>query len=412
MALPQGAHSAGADPDPERLADARLRPLPGQADARRRRSRSGRTSSATATRSSRAAVRYRRGRDDARGCEAPLEHDEPDRWRGVFAPTALGRWQFAIEAWVDRVASWRHELERKVEAGQEDLAERARRGRGAARRRRRSPSSEALADTTRGPVREVDARRAARGRRRPRARPLRRLVRALPALVGRVRGRGARRCRSSPSSASTSSTCRRSTRSGTPTARARTTRSSPRPAIPGSPWAIGSRGGRPHRRRTPSSARSPTSSASSHARAELGVEIALDFAIQCSPDHPWLSEHPEWFHRRPDGTLKYAENPPKRYQDIYNVNFDVRGLARALEGAPRRRPLLGRARRPRLPRRQPAHEAARVLGVADPRGARACTPRSSSSPRPSRARRGWRRSRRPASPSRTRTSRGRTRSGS
>jgi starch synthase (maltosyl-transferring) len=53
-----------------------------------------------------------------------------------------------------------------------------------------------------------------------------------------------------------------------------------------------------------------------------GVEIALDFAIQCSPDHPWLTEHPEWFHRRPDGTLKYAENPPKRYQDIYNVNFD------------------------------------------------------------------------------------------
>jgi starch synthase (maltosyl-transferring) len=55
---------------------------------------------------------------------------------------------------------------------------------------------------------------------------------------------------------------------------------------------------------------------------KLGIEIALDFAIQCSPDHPWLKEHPDWFHRRPDGTLKYAENPPKRYQDIYNVNFD------------------------------------------------------------------------------------------
>jgi starch synthase (maltosyl-transferring) len=66
---------------------------------------------------------------------------------------------------------------------------------------------------------------------------------------------------------------------------------------------------------------------------ELGVEIALDFAIQCSPDHPWLKEHPEWFHRRPDGTLKYAENPPKRYQDIYNVDFgseDWRGLWQAL----------------------------------------------------------------------------------
>jgi starch synthase (maltosyl-transferring) len=58
------------------------------------------------------------------------------------------------------------------------------------------------------------------------------------------------------------------------------------------------------------------------AAKRAGVEIALDFAVQCSPDHPWLKEHPEWFYRRPDGTLKYAENPPKKYQDIYNVNFD------------------------------------------------------------------------------------------
>ncbi|HEV8249953.1 MAG TPA: alpha-1,4-glucan--maltose-1-phosphate maltosyltransferase, partial [Gaiellaceae bacterium] len=63
------------------------------------------------------------------------------------------------------------------------------------------------------------------------------------------------------------------------------------------------------------------------------MDVCLDFAIQCSPDHPWLKEHPEWFHRRPDGTLKFAENPPKRYQDIYNVNFDSedwRGLWQAL----------------------------------------------------------------------------------
>src|SRR5207248_5112820 len=65
----------------------------------------------------------------------------------------------------------------------------------------------------------------------------------------------------------------------------------------------------------------------------VGVEIALDLAINCSPDHPWLKSHPEWFNRRPDGTLKYAENPPKRYQDIYNLNFeceDWRALWQAL----------------------------------------------------------------------------------
>ncbi|MEZ5434104.1 MAG: alpha-amylase family glycosyl hydrolase [Verrucomicrobiales bacterium] len=52
-----------------------------------------------------------------------------------------------------------------------------------------------------------------------------------------------------------------------------------------------------------------------------GVEIALDFAINCSPDHPYVKEHPDWFHQRPDGTIKYAENPPKKYQDIYPLNF-------------------------------------------------------------------------------------------
>ena len=51
------------------------------------------------------------------------------------------------------------------------------------------------------------------------------------------------------------------------------------------------------------------------------MEVALDYALQCSPDHPWVQEHPEWFHRRPDGTIKYAENPPKKYQDIYPLNF-------------------------------------------------------------------------------------------
>jgi starch synthase (maltosyl-transferring) len=64
-----------------------------------------------------------------------------------------------------------------------------------------------------------------------------------------------------------------------------------------------------------------------------GMEVALDFAIQCSPDHPWLKQHPEWFQRRPDGSIKYAENPPKKYEDIVNVDFeskDAEGLYRAL----------------------------------------------------------------------------------
>ncbi|HTX09562.1 MAG TPA: alpha-1,4-glucan--maltose-1-phosphate maltosyltransferase [Solirubrobacteraceae bacterium] len=93
------------------------------------------------------------------------------------------------------------------------------------------------------------------------------------------------------------------------------------PQDPGSPWAIGDEtGGHDAVHKdlgTIEDVKRLTKAAKQH-----GIDIALDFAIQCSADHPWLHEHPEWFHRRPDGTLKYAENPPKRYQDIYNVNWD------------------------------------------------------------------------------------------
>jgi len=90
---------------------------------------------------------------------------------------------------------------------------------------------------------------------------------------------------------------------------------------PGSPWAIGSELGG-HDAINPELGTLEDFERMIATAKELDVEVALDFAIQCSPDHPWLKQHPEWFNRRPDGTLKYAENPPKKYQDIYNVNFD------------------------------------------------------------------------------------------
>ena len=105
-----------------------------------------------------------------------------------------------------------------------------------------------------------------------------------------------------------------------------------KPGDPGSPWAIGGPEGG-HDAIHPDLGTDKDFDRLVAAGRKHGVEIALDFAIQCSPDHPWLQQHPEWFNRRPDGTLKYAENPPKRYQDIYNVNFDSedwRGLWDAL----------------------------------------------------------------------------------
>ena len=93
------------------------------------------------------------------------------------------------------------------------------------------------------------------------------------------------------------------------------------PDSPGSPWAVGSRAGG----HTAIEPRLGTIDDFDHfvtVAERLGLEIALDFAIQCSPDHPWVTEHPEWFRHRPDGTIKYAENPPKQYQDIYPIDFD------------------------------------------------------------------------------------------
>jgi starch synthase (maltosyl-transferring) len=89
---------------------------------------------------------------------------------------------------------------------------------------------------------------------------------------------------------------------------------------PGSPWAIGnSQGG--HTAIDPALGSFADFSALVDTLTSFGMELALDYALQCSPDHPWVHEHPEWFHHRPDGSIAYAENPPKKYQDIYPINF-------------------------------------------------------------------------------------------
>ncbi|MFI0241395.1 maltotransferase domain-containing protein [Streptomyces sp. NPDC016845] len=94
------------------------------------------------------------------------------------------------------------------------------------------------------------------------------------------------------------------------------------PHDPGSPWAIGSAEGG-HDAVHPELGTIEDFDHFVARAAELGLEVALDFALQCSPDHPWVTEHPEWFHHRPDGSVAYAENPPKKYQDIYPIDFDT-----------------------------------------------------------------------------------------
>jgi starch synthase (maltosyl-transferring) len=96
----------------------------------------------------------------------------------------------------------------------------------------------------------------------------------------------------------------------------------PGPDDPGSPWAIGGREGG-HTAIHPELGTLADFDGFVAAAAAVGLEVALDYALQCSPNHPWVTEHPQWFRHRPDGSIRYAENPPKRYQDIFPIDFET-----------------------------------------------------------------------------------------
>jgi starch synthase (maltosyl-transferring) len=275
-----------------------------------------------------AAIRQRSPRSSS-WTETPLEPLGNDVWGGSFEVDRPGLWCFRIEAWVDRVASFQEELRRKVAAGQTDLAGELSEGAvllgmkeltvdQALEARPGRRSEKAWSATYEVDVDRVLARFGSWYELFPRSwggfKGVRELLPRFAELgvdviyfppihpIGRTNRKG---------------------RNNSETAE---------PGDVGSPWAIGSaKGG--HDAIDPSLGTEKAFRALVAEAKGLGIEIALDFAIQCSPDHPWLKEHPEWFFRRPDGTLKYAENPPKRYQDIYNVDFgseDWRGLSQAL----------------------------------------------------------------------------------
>ncbi len=130
----------------------------------------------------------------------------------------------------------------------------------------------------------------------------------------------------------------------------------------GSPWAIGSAEGG-HKDILPALGTLEDFKALLQAARELGIEIALDIAFQCAPDHPYVKQHPDWFRHRPDGSVQFAENPPKKYQDIYPFDFestDWRGLWAELKSVMDYWVLQGRAD---LPHRQSAYQGVFILGM-------------------------------------------------
>jgi starch synthase (maltosyl-transferring) len=265
----------------------------------------------------------------SRWSEEPLEPLGNDEWRGVFAVDRPGIWQFRVEAWIDRVASYQDELRRKVAAGQADLAGELSEG-AVLLRKSAVTVDEALA----APAGDRSGRTSSATYGVNADRELARFgswYELFPRSWGGFDGVRALL----PQFAELGFDVLYLTPVhpiGHTSRKGRNNALKAGPNDPGSPWAIGSELGG-HDAVDPGLGTVKQFERLVKDARKHGIEIALDFAIQCSPDHPWLIEHPEWFHHRPDGTLKYAENPPKRYQDIVNVNFeseDWRGLWKAL----------------------------------------------------------------------------------
>jgi starch synthase (maltosyl-transferring) len=315
----------------------------------------------------RAVVRFR-GPGTSRWREAELTridaHLEGVRWATEFGLDRPGRWHYTIEAWTDVFATWRAELQRKVAAGQTELAGELSEGivllSGAAQRIR-TRGARALVEHALATLRDETVPEGAKydvalgselfaAMRREDERHGRvTLEEPLRIEVDRLRARFGAWYELFPRSWGGLSGAEAQLPGlaelgfdvlylppihpiGQTNRKGRDNALVAGPEDPGSPWAIGSAEGG-HEAVDPELGTIEDLLSLTSAAAKLGIDVALDFAIQCSADHPWLTEHPQWFHRRPDGTLKYAENPPKRYQDIYNVNWespDWRALWEAL----------------------------------------------------------------------------------
>ena len=289
---------------------------------------------------------------------------EPDVFDAAFTPTSEGLWQFRIEAWGDPITTWRHGLEAKLAVGQNaaDLAnelevgarlfdqvarkaprgERSRLAAVAQSLRSDAQLSARVAPAFAGeitelldvyPLRDLVTRSSVRtlhvDRRRalfgswyelfPRStggwddqgKPVHGTFATAAADLPRIAAMGfdvvylppihpiGRVNRKGPNNTLT-----------------------PGPEDVGSPWAIGSSDGG-HDAIHPELGTEADFTSFVAAAATLNMEVALDLALQCAPDHPWAQEHPDWFTVLPDGSIAYAENPPKKYQDIYPVNFDT-----------------------------------------------------------------------------------------
>jgi starch synthase (maltosyl-transferring) len=289
--------------------------------------------------------------------ETPMIFVDNDRWRGVCTLYDQAIHEYTVEAWTDTFRSWQQELAKKFEAGISDLRSEALEGAaivkaGASRTRDKADGArlrefaEQIADGANSEIYavaqsgELEVLMATYPDRADATQyqPAPRVVVGRPAVLfgawyeffpRSAEGRGDR--------GSTFRDCLPRVDDakamgfdviyfppihpiGHTNRKGRNNAITCEPGDPGVPWAIGSEAGG-HKAVEPSLGTLEDFDWLQKEVSNRGMEIALDFAINCSPDHPYVKEHPDWFYKHPDGTIKYAENPPKKYEDIYPLNF-------------------------------------------------------------------------------------------
>lgn len=311
-----------------------------------------------------------RGRGETRWLETPMSPTENDRWRGIIPVTATGFWEYTIEAWGDSFLSWQEEIRKKYAGGIRDLTSEALEGAAlvaaAAKRAGKSPDAKKLKSLAKD-LEKADADALQGIAPSPALTALMNVwadrslsTEHAPALTIRAdRERAAYGAwyeffpRSAEGHADRGSTFRDCLGRiddakamgfdviyfppihpiGETNRKGRNNSLKSEPGDPGVPYAIGNYrqgvNGGGHKDVAPELGTLEDFDWLAGEIKKRGMEVALDFAINCSPDHPYVKNHPEWFFKRPDGTIKFAENPPKKYEDVYPLNFhnpDWRGL--------------------------------------------------------------------------------------
>ncbi len=288
--------------------------------------------------------------------EAPMEPLVNDRWRGAFNIMALTDYFYTLEAWVDRFKSWRDGLSKKAAAkqdvglelieGAELIAQAAKRAHGSDAETLTAYAAALRAQEAGVIQKALEEELAALMSKHAERRWAARYDKELRIIVDRPKAEFSswyeifpRSCADQPGTHGTLTDCAarlpsiaelgfgvlylppihpigRSYRKGINGSLA------PGPDDVGSPWAIGSEEGG-HKSVHPHLGTLADFKQLVEKAREHELEIALDIAYQCSPDHPYVREHPQWFRKRPDGSIQYAENPPKKYQDIYPIDFET-----------------------------------------------------------------------------------------